>query len=50
MWLKVVEVGVLVVAGVAFVVWQLWDVRRAREAADRERSKAQAVTFESDER
>ena len=33
MWLKVVEVGVLVVAGVAFVVWQLWDVRRAREAA-----------------
>ena len=42
MWLKAVEVGVLVVAGVAFVIWQFRDLRRAREETQRQAQQQQA--------
>jgi len=45
MWLKAVEVGVLVVAGIAFVIWQFRDLRRAKEITrlQREAEKHQAM-------
>jgi len=36
--LKLVEVGVLVLALVAFVFWQMRDLKRAREETARQRS------------
>ncbi|MEI6767362.1 MAG: hypothetical protein WCL48_00320 [Betaproteobacteria bacterium] len=38
--LKVVEVLVLLVAGVCFVVWQFRDLRRAREITRQQREAA----------
>lgn len=35
--LKIVEVVVLVVAGIAFVVWQFRDLRRAKEITRQQR-------------
>lgn len=50
MWLKAVEVGVLVVAGIAFVIWQFRDLRRAREETARQAQEKQAAgTRDTDE-
>ena len=40
--LKIVEVGVLVLAGVVFVVWQFRDLRRSREITRKQRETEQA--------
>ena len=40
--LKLIEVGVLVLAGGLFVWWQLRDVRQAQQQARRQRSAAEA--------
>jgi len=47
--LKVVEVLVLLVAGVCFVVWQFRDLRRAREITrqQREAARVQAMNVSS---
>ena len=51
MWLKAVEVGVLVVAGIVFVIWQFRDLRRAREETQRQARQKQAdETRDTDER
>ena len=51
MWLKAVEVGVLLVAGIAFVIWQFRDLRRAREETQRQAQQKQAYEVrDTDER
>ena len=47
--LKVVEVLVLLVAGICFVVWQFRDLRRAREITrqQREAARVQAMNVSS---
>ena len=47
MSLKIIEVLVLLIAGVLFVVWQWRDLQKAREITrlqDEERSRTQAAT------
>jgi len=43
--LKIVEVLVLVVAGILFVSWQFRDLRRAREITKKQRATEQAQTM-----
>jgi uncharacterized membrane protein YcjF (UPF0283 family) len=43
--LKIVEVVVLVLAGVGFVVWQFRDLRRSREITRKQREAEQAQSM-----
>jgi uncharacterized membrane protein YcjF (UPF0283 family) len=43
--LKIVEVVVLVLAGVGFVVWQFRDLRRSREITRKQREAEQASSM-----
>lgn len=43
--LKIVEVVVLVLAGVGFVVWQFRDLRRSREITRKQREAEQAPSM-----
>ncbi len=43
--LKIVEVVVLMLAGLGFVVWQFRDLRRSREITRKQREKEQASSM-----
>jgi hypothetical protein len=43
--LKIIEVVVLVAAGLGFVVWQFRDLRRAREVTRKQREAEQTQTL-----
>jgi hypothetical protein len=46
--LKIVEVVVLVLAGLGFVVWQFRDLRRSREITRKQREAEQAQSINAD--
>ncbi len=45
--LKIIEVVVLIVAGICFVSWQFRDLRRAREMTRRQREAEQTESMKS---
>lgn len=46
--LKIIEVLVLVLAGLAFVVWQFRDLRRSREITRKQREAQEAQSMNAD--
>jgi hypothetical protein len=51
MWLKAVEVGVVLIAGIAFAIWQFRDLRKARAETERQRTEdKKSTTSDADER
>lgn len=45
--LKIIEVVVLIVAGICFVSWQFRDLRRAREITRKQREAEQSESMKS---
>jgi hypothetical protein len=45
--LKIIEVVVLIVAGICFVSWQFRDLRRAREITRKQRGSEQSASMKS---
>jgi uncharacterized membrane protein YcjF (UPF0283 family) len=46
--LKIIEVAVLMLAGLGFVVWQFRDLRRSREITRKQREAEQAQSANAD--